>query len=326
MGRKKKNPEKKLIKEKNKKERFDLAKVYIDEIDELINIIFAGVLDQMETFNNRFDTNAKVYLEAHHELILNRMTLKTRDIMHILHLAFTKTGEKIFDPKAYKNADEVNSKKTNFDKKIKDNFLMPLTELSDKTDEEFDRIRKRISEISLELPENHREYILSIIIHKVENRYHEYKVGILADYYDDNIHLENVMQAREMLLSFSSELVNMNNDKLLEQIELEEKRIELEKLELEESNIDSNINNRIRCTYKDMHGFLESMGFEQERQNSTTHLIFKNSEGVSVPIPNKPKSHMCPPGTMHSILRQSNLTKIDLNLFLQGKQIKKETC
>jgi predicted RNA binding protein YcfA (HicA-like mRNA interferase family) len=76
----------------------------------------------------------------------------------------------------------------------------------------------------------------------------------------------------------------------------------------------ANINNRVRVDYRDMRKFLNYMGFEEVRHSNSTHVVFKNNKGISVPVPNK-KGTMCQ-GTVSKILKQINSNRDELVFYL----------
>lgn len=76
----------------------------------------------------------------------------------------------------------------------------------------------------------------------------------------------------------------------------------------------ADINNRIRVNFRDMRKFLNHMGFEEVRHSNSTHVVFKNSKGISVPVPNK-KGTMCQ-GTVSKILKQIGSSRNELVFYL----------
>lgn len=77
------------------------------------------------------------------------------------------------------------------------------------------------------------------------------------------------------------------------------------------------INNRIRVKYKDMRNFLNHIGYVETRHSNSTHIVFKNGVGTSVPVPNK-KGTLCQ-GTVSKILKQTGSSRDELALFLYKK-------
>ena len=77
------------------------------------------------------------------------------------------------------------------------------------------------------------------------------------------------------------------------------------------------INNRIRIDFKDMRKFLNHIGYVESRQSNSTHIVFKNDKGVSVPVPNK-KGTLCQ-GTVSKILKQTGSSREELAQFLYEK-------
>ena len=77
------------------------------------------------------------------------------------------------------------------------------------------------------------------------------------------------------------------------------------------------INNRIRVKYKDIRNFLNHIGYEEIRHSNSTHIMFKNAKGVSVPVPNK-RGTLCQ-GTVSKILKQVGSSREELAHFLYQK-------
>lgn len=77
------------------------------------------------------------------------------------------------------------------------------------------------------------------------------------------------------------------------------------------------INNKIRVKYRDMVKFLNYKGYYQYRQSNSTHIVFKNDKGKTVPVPNKKNKTMCQ-GTVSAILKQINSNRNELAHFLNS--------
>ena len=72
---------------------------------------------------------------------------------------------------------------------------------------------------------------------------------------------------------------------------------------------------RFTCTYSQMASFLENKGYQKIRQNSTSHAIYKNKSGHSLPLPNK-RGEMYPT-TISLILNQCNSNRNELGKFIK---------
>ena len=72
---------------------------------------------------------------------------------------------------------------------------------------------------------------------------------------------------------------------------------------------------RFTCTYYQMENFLKSKGYDKIRQNGTSHAIYKNKKGHSLPLPNK-RGEMCP-STISLILNQCNSNRNELGKFIK---------
>lgn len=74
-------------------------------------------------------------------------------------------------------------------------------------------------------------------------------------------------------------------------------------------------NQRLRVTYKDLKGFVESKGYFLYRQKNSTHIIFKNDDnGKTIPIPYK-HGTICQ-GTVSKILKQMGEDRSELAKYL----------
>ena len=56
-----------------------------------------------------------------------------------------------------------------------------------------------------------------------------------------------------------------------------------------------------------MKKFLNHIGYVETRHSNSTHIVFKNTKGVSVPVPNK-KGTLCQ-GTVSKILKQTGSSR-----------------
>ena len=66
-----------------------------------------------------------------------------------------------------------------------------------------------------------------------------------------------------------------------------------------------------------MKKFLNHIGYVETRRSNSTHIVFKNTKGVSVPVPNK-KGTLCQ-GTVSKILKQTGSSREELAQFLYEK-------
>lgn len=73
-------------------------------------------------------------------------------------------------------------------------------------------------------------------------------------------------------------------------------------------------NQRLRVTFKDLKGFMESKGYYVYRQKNSTHTIFKNEAGKTIPIPYK-HGTICQ-GTVSKILKQMGEDRSELARYL----------
>ena len=81
---------------------------------------------------------------------------------------------------------------------------------------------------------------------------------------------------------------------------------------LEEKTMDKKFkyNQRLRVDFKDLKKFMEYKGYHVYRQKNSTHTIFKNDEGKTIPIPYK-HGTICQ-GTVSKILKQMGEDRSEL--------------
>ena len=73
-------------------------------------------------------------------------------------------------------------------------------------------------------------------------------------------------------------------------------------------------NNRLRVDYKQLIKFVKHIGFEEQRQKKSDHIIYKNQSNKTVPIPFMRGT--VPQGLLITILKQTDSTRQDLIDFL----------
>lgn len=310
MGRKRKNPEKYVTKKKNKEIRIGLINKYVSVVKDKIDYIFEDVIDSMCNYNEDFKQMTHVYRDSFNLLCTNRYNLDIDGIINIIENSLDMNGEEALDDMNNVDGHDLGISCVN-------SIMVPLNGINSQTETGFNSLRTYLNEVESEIDKEHLDFVFPSIVIKTEDIFHEYRVSLISSYMMENVYFKEFLEAKYMFLDYAVEIIEdikeTENQDEIKRLE-ESLRKQMDPTENEEV---LKINNRVRCTYKDMHEFLLDSGFEQERQNSTTHLIFKNRDGISLPIPNKSKANMCPPGTMHSILKQSNLTKNDLIKYLQ---------
>lgn len=184
-----------------------------------------------------------------------------------------------------------------------DSITQPLTALSKDLNKYLNNL-----EAVLHLSKNkNATYIVSYIFNSVQKRSEEYCRMICDDFYDNN----EFFKAFEDMYYDYEERVKLYRRKLIT-LKLLKDYSEIENIE-DQKDIQSG---RLRITHSDMIDFAKSIGFEEDRQGSSTHRIFKNAKtGISVPIPAK-KGRDLPQGTMSKLLKQMGYTRKDLARFL----------
>lgn len=306
MGRKRKDTEKHQSKMEKKIRRKLLAEHYLITFDAMTHAIYEGILNKAMELNEDFDRKAEIYKEAH------RYLAKKWEDMDVD--TFDKYMESVFeatDEISYKFSDKLTKKEILAHEKR--GVLKPLDILMEDADKGFDTIREKIKDIRLEMDEKDAEYVINMMTIRIEDKYNEFKDEFINGYYYKNDSALNYMQSKSYFLDYS---VNLVLGKIEEEKLLLEEIVELD-LEDEDFEEDENrYKRRVRCTYKDLQRFLEHNGYEVNRQNATTHMVMKNEEGTSIPLPNKTRT--CPAGTMNNILKMSKLTRSDLVKFLEG--------
>jgi len=305
MGRKRKDDVKQQLKKAKKEERRRLYDLYLKGFTDITESTFLEVIDEMVKVNAMFNEMSKEFLEAHDKML---KICRVKDFSETLDLI-----EEMLE----KDRDTFINKKIDMSMGMdadENSIFIPTRMVLKVVNKGFDRIRDYADEVRDLIEEEHCDYVMNMLIKKVEDDFHRIKVDLLENMYNGNEHHINYLEIRNLFLKDAMKLDKELNSDDEEAMLFEEAEEELE--DEIPAYREVKLNNRVRCTYKELHKFLESKGFEQARQNSTTHIVFRNAEGVSLPVPNKPKN--CPQGTMHSILKQSGFTKKDLNTFLQG--------
>ena len=102
-------------------------------------------------------------------------------------------------------------------------------------------------------------------------------------------------------------------DELLKQIENTFNNY-LNGLKVNKINIPTKSKDSIVFTYEKMMSFLNYKGFEKIRQNGTSHAIFKNANGISIPMPNKKGDMFI--GTAMIILKQIGSNKTEYYKYI----------
>ena len=75
-------------------------------------------------------------------------------------------------------------------------------------------------------------------------------------------------------------------------------------------------NNRLRVDYKQLIKFIKYLGFVEQRQKRSDHIIYKNKSNKTVPIPFMRGT--VPQGLLITILKQTDSTRQDLIDFLNS--------
>ena len=76
------------------------------------------------------------------------------------------------------------------------------------------------------------------------------------------------------------------------------------------------INNRLRIDYKQLIKLIKFLGFVEQRQKRSDHIIYRNSSNKTIPIPFMRGT--VPQGLLITILKQTDSTRQDLIDFLNS--------
>lgn len=283
---------KKKIKDEKKKTRQIIIDKHINICFEMIDESYNILLKEIEDFN--------LELVSMSENIKN----KSNELEKYISLDDTENIKKNI-----KETFEISDK---YFKRVSDyitpggrnSITRPLVDASKKLNKYLNNL-----ETTLTLSKNkNATYITSLVFTTAKKRSDEYCKMVCDDFYDNN----EYFKALEYTYYDYEEIIKTYRRNLIK-----EKRLNDES-EIENIPTPKEIccQGRLRITHTDMMDFAKAMGFEEDRQSSSTHRVFKNHEtGVSVPIPAKKGKDM-PQGTMSMLLKQMGFKRKDLAKFL----------
>lgn len=178
------------------------------------------------------------------------------------------------------------------------------------------------------VPKQYSEYVIEKFVEELE-KYHTQKIQtkinrISVDFSMEVESLNRIVEESEEILTLLIEEErnkdnSNNNDENKKQetvaidvntgtdnLHIEDKKHEKENINRLKSKVEENIKfiknkNRLRGTYKQIQEFAKKLGFYEDRQRGTSHLIFSNGT-ISVPIPNKKGD--IKPGLLSAIIKQ----------------------
>lgn len=290
MAKKKLLKEKQRLKKEAKAQREEIINSYMSKIKNVLDDGYIEINQAIEEFNAKLVKATSEYNELKKDLIL-----------------FIKN-----DDKDIKVLEDITQKAISFEnnnnelyltiasRKISENkILQLLKEISNRVGDVVEEAKN-----SLEGQKNDF-YILSIIVNRCYSQFDNYNEYINDIALESNCYIDAYVETREEFIEFLTELKNdaeltLQNEEAI-------------------NKIDNNIKykERLRVSYYELENFLIHKGYAPNRQNSTTHAIWKHKEtGASVTVPNK--SRTVPQGTVSKILRQINSNRQELAQFLYG--------
>lgn len=290
---------KQQIKEKQNRKKEDkllrelIVQKYINELEVYLNEGYYKMNTLIEELNQQLMESAIKYGDIKKEIEIILHESEGRDITDKEQERFNSLMKKAFNfekenLKLYKGLVERDeeSKAVIFSQEIIDSTLKVI----DKAERELDGLKNSA-------------YMTSLIRSRSYRKIDEYNDYILEVADSSNDYIEAHLDARDDFIEFLKAVLKKNEDTIIN---------EENKKEIEES---TKYRQRLRVEYYQLENFLKYKGFECNRQNSTTHAIWKNKEtGISVPLPNK--SRTVPQGTVSKLLRAINSNRNELAEFI----------
>lgn len=288
----KKLTEKQIKKLQSKKEREELTKIYLDEIQSIVDREYINLSIVLEDFNKELEEGSLKY-----SYIINQInTLLNEGYMDFNLL---ETVMKEISEMENRN-DELYTLITSRD--LKQNKIL----------RHIPSIAEQVSEVVLKAEtelkgHKNQAYICSMVLNRSFDVFKSYNNYIIDTALESNDYIDMYIDSRENFLDF---------------IEKCKKDIAVKMESLDDSKhseviIEENIkyNQRLRVEYSDLTKFLKHKGYECNRQGSTTHAVWKHKEtGHSVPLPNK--SGTIPQGTTSKVLKQIGSSRNELAQYL----------
>lgn len=288
----KKLTEKQIKKLQSKKEREELTKIYLDEIQSIVDREYINLSIVLEDFNKELEEGSLKY-----SYIINQInTLLNEGYMdfNLLETVMIEISE------MENRNDELYTLITSRD--LKQNKIL----------RHIPSIAEQVSEVVLKAEtelkgHKNQAYICSMVLNRSFDVFKSYNNYIIDTALESNDYIDMYIDSRENFLDF---------------IEKCKKDIAVKMESLDDSKhseviIEENIkyNQRLRVEYSDLTKFLKHKGYECNRQGSTTHAVWKHKEtGHSVPLPNK--SGTIPQGTTSKVLKQIGSNRNELAQYL----------
>lgn len=291
MTKKKLLKEKQRLKKEAKAQREEIIKYYMSKIQNVLDDGCIEINQAIEDFNAKLVKATSEYDNLKKDLILfikdDNKNIDALEEITQKAIAFENSNTELY--------------LTIASRKISENKILQLLK------EISDRVGDVIKEAKNSLDGQKNDfYILSIIINRCYAQFDNYNEYINDIALESNCYIDAYINTRQEFVEYITEL--KNNAELTLQNEETEKAIK---------EIDSNIKykERLRVSYYELESFLIFKGYVPNRQNSTTHAIWKHKEtGASVTVPNK--SRTVPQGTVSRILRQIGSSRQELAQYL----------
>lgn len=290
----KKLTEKQLKKLQSKKEREEKAKIYLDEIQKIIDQEYINLSFALDDFNKDLEAGALSYNK-----IIAQIHAILRDTNNITN---EQLGTLITDIAEIEiKNDDLYETITSRDLK-KNKILRHIPIIAEQVGNVVETAEREL--------EGHKNqaYICSMVLNRSFDVFKHYNTYIVDTALESNDYIDMYIDARENFLDFIEkckkdlevQLSGYEND-------------ETQNINVIEENI--KYNQRLRVEYSDLSNFLKYKGYVCDRQGSTTHAVWKHKEtGHSVPLPNK--SGTIPQGTTSKVLKQIGSNRSELAQYL----------
>ena len=288
----KKLTEKQIKKLQSKKEREELTKIYLDEIQSIVDREYINLSIVLEDFNKELEEGSLKY-----SYIINQInTLLNEGYMdfNLLETVMIEISE------MENRNDELYTLITSRD--LKQNKIL----------RHIPSIAEQVSEVVLKAEtelkgHKNQAYICSMVLNRSFDVFKSYNNYIIDTALESNDYIDMYIDSRENFLDF---IEKCKKDIAVKMESLDDNKHS-------EVIIEENIkyNQRLRVEYSDLTKFLKHKGYECNRQGSTTHAVWKHKEtGHSVPLPNK--SGTIPQGTTSKVLKQIGSSRNELAQYL----------
>lgn len=291
MTKKKLLKEKQRLKKEAKAQREEIINSYMSKIKDVLDNGYIEINQAIEEFNAKLVKATAEYNNLKTDLILfikdENKDIKVLEDITRKAIDFENNNNELYLTIASRNISE-------------NKMLQLLKKISDRVGDIVADAKKTLN------GKKNYYYMVSIIINRCYAQFDNYNEYINDIALESNCYIDAYVETREEFIEFLTEL--KNNAELTLQNEETEKAIK---------EIDNNIKykERLRVSYYELESFLIFKGYVPNRQNSTTHAIWKHKEtGASVTVPNK--SRTVPQGTVSRILRQIGSSRQELAQYL----------